>query len=1036
MVLGKWRRLMAGLAAAGLLLAAGPAGPVRAAGAPTLEFAPGKTTVTGVIALRAGVPAGVERYAITAQQGHPGDYPGRQSLATVTVRREPDDLELTHQWETERFADGYWTLRLMVRYRGQDRDEVAAERTVLVDNRPGAVPTEPGQATGTIRVTPRATGTVAVAVAVDPGAVQWSLAIQPAAARGTRDWTLLTTSGLPRDTYHWYTRDAAPGEYTLRLEVRDGHGHRWSRYATVVVDNRPDLPQTEPGTAWGTFTVAAAVTDEVRIPVTFTGQVSRWRLLYRTAGTRELSIAQGQGQAPAQAVWNTRLLPDGSYKLVLEVEDQNRHIWPLVRSVEVANRAEAAEPGPERKLIHLGLPGATLTGMIGADLTFAAGVAEWRLTAQLGRPGDYPEERVLARGGGAETGRQTAHFDSSGLQDGTWTLRAQRRLRTAAGTQWHTDDARTVTVDNRPGVAPTQPGRAGGTIRVAPQATGTVAVTVAVDPGAVEWVLSKQGARDAATNRWTRLHASSLKQDTFHWYTRRDADGTYTLRLEVRDANRHVRYVDATVTVDNRAGAPQTEPGRATAELDIPPVISGELAIALRFTGTVSTWRLRHTDPDNPGARGGSIAAGQGPAPVTVPWDTERGRDGAYLLVLEVEDEHRHITERTALTTVANKVTDTVRQGISPGEEHRFPVTTAGGLTSFRLAGKPAGYYRLALTDPDGLLLGQQWAGPAAPPLQVDLPAGTFTLSVTALFTLPGSEYAVAMKGATAHALPPARITGHLPLAARQRVSVAAQAAPESPRPAAAAWSLDGGRPTAITAPDAAVEIDTAALAEGLHRLTIRAENAVGFTTYTRVPFVVDNRDSFLDLPPAHPARWAAELLRDQQVLSGYPDGTFRPDEPVTRAEVAKLLAAAAHLDTGVPFAGAFGDVQAGDWFAPHVEALHRAGLARGYADPNGGAPAFRPGALVSRAELLVLLLRAAGPPSLLAPAPGQSLPHRDWRTVPEWARPSMYLGMKLELLAERDGGLLAADQPATRVEVAAALARLLLHGHIRPAAE
>lgn len=41
---------------------------------------------------------------------------------------------------------------------------------------------------------------------------------------------------------------------------------------------------------------------------------------------------------------------------------------------------------------------------------------------------------------------------------------------------------------------------------------------------------------------------------------------------------------------------------------------------------------------------------------------------------------------------------------------------------------------------------------------------------------------------------------------------------------------------------------------------------------------------------------WAATYmasLRKAAIISGYPDGTFRPDAPVSRAEVAKVLALA-----------------------------------------------------------------------------------------------------------------------------------------------
>lgn len=99
----------------------------------------------------------------------------------------------------------------------------------------------------------------------------------------------------------------------------------------------------------------------------------------------------------------------------------------------------------------------------------------------------------------------------------------------------------------------------------------------------------------------------------------------------------------------------------------------------------------------------------------------------------------------------------------------------------------------------------------------------------------------------------------------------------------------------------------------------------------------------------------AVEALHASGVVSGYPDGTYRPRQPVTRAQMAALLARglpdtpANHQPVGV-----FTDVPADAWYAPAVEALHASGVTRGCT-----ADAFCPRALVSRAQAAALLARA-----------------------------------------------------------------------------
>lgn len=99
---------------------------------------------------------------------------------------------------------------------------------------------------------------------------------------------------------------------------------------------------------------------------------------------------------------------------------------------------------------------------------------------------------------------------------------------------------------------------------------------------------------------------------------------------------------------------------------------------------------------------------------------------------------------------------------------------------------------------------------------------------------------------------------------------------------------------------------------------------------------------------------WAKDdivSLVEQGVIKGYPDGTFRPNQAVTRAEFAKMMAKAFNLK---PHAGVGFRDTAGHWAAPYVSGLAGSGITKGYPDGR-----FRPNKTISRAEVVTMLMRA-----------------------------------------------------------------------------
>lgn len=112
---------------------------------------------------------------------------------------------------------------------------------------------------------------------------------------------------------------------------------------------------------------------------------------------------------------------------------------------------------------------------------------------------------------------------------------------------------------------------------------------------------------------------------------------------------------------------------------------------------------------------------------------------------------------------------------------------------------------------------------------------------------------------------------------------------------------------------------------------------------------------SFRDLEEAKWAEEAILFLCERGVINGNPDGTFKPNDNITRAEFVKLIATAMGLSVSSADV-AFGDVSADSWYAPYVAAVSLEGIVNG--DEYGN---FNPEANITRQDMVTMLYRAVG---------------------------------------------------------------------------
>lgn len=116
---------------------------------------------------------------------------------------------------------------------------------------------------------------------------------------------------------------------------------------------------------------------------------------------------------------------------------------------------------------------------------------------------------------------------------------------------------------------------------------------------------------------------------------------------------------------------------------------------------------------------------------------------------------------------------------------------------------------------------------------------------------------------------------------------------------------------------------------------------------------------AFPDVPKDHFAREAIVFLSDRGVLAGYPDGTFKPDKKVNRAEALSVIAAQfiPKSKTVTMASTDFTDVPDNAWYLPAVTWA----LGKRVIDGPPGRTAFAPARAVTKAEFLKMLFVAQG---------------------------------------------------------------------------
>ncbi len=189
--------------------------------------------------------------------------------------------------------------------------------------------------------------------------------------------------------------------------------------------------------------------------------------------------------------------------------------------------------------------------------------------------------------------------------------------------------------------------------------------------------------------------------------------------------------------------------------------------------------------------------------------------------------------------------------------------------------------------------------------------------------------------------------------------------------------------------------------------------SAGGFQAVCAVTVTGTGSSTFTDMN----GNWAddqVQALVYRGVISGYPDGTFRPDQPVTRAEFTAMIAGLLKTGMTPPAKSDFKDVSAGDWFYDAVESAFQAGWVKGFEDGT-----FRPDAILSREQAASMAANIlAG--SKITVVPESLDKFTDVRdSTGAWWYPDMVTLYSAGLIRGLTGTTLAPDAAATRAQAA-----------------
>jgi hypothetical protein len=188
---------------------------------------------------------------------------------------------------------------------------------------------------------------------------------------------------------------------------------------------------------------------------------------------------------------------------------------------------------------------------------------------------------------------------------------------------------------------------------------------------------------------------------------------------------------------------------------------------------------------------------------------------------------------------------------------------------------------------------------------------------------------------------------------------------------------------------------------------------------------MVNTSTSFPDVKE-HWARKFIESLATRKILNGYPDGSFRPNHSVTRAEFAAIITSTFNKIPKKREYIPFVDVPENHWAFSAIKKSYETVFITGF--PNR---LFRPKNRITRANALVSIVSGLGFTETVERDLLNRLPefYRDYDRIPDYAKIAMAISTKAGLVASYpDTKLLNPALAATRADISVFVYQALVY--------
>jgi len=158
------------------------------------------------------------------------------------------------------------------------------------------------------------------------------------------------------------------------------------------------------------------------------------------------------------------------------------------------------------------------------------------------------------------------------------------------------------------------------------------------------------------------------------------------------------------------------------------------------------------------------------------------------------------------------------------------------------------------------------------------------------------------------------------------------------------------------------------------------------------------------------------KYLASQDIIKGYPDGSFQPQTGLTRAQAAVVMVKAGKINLDPNAVSPFKDLKKDHWARAYIAAAVKAGYISGYPDGT-----FKPDQPLSRAQGISLLLKLSQQPQ------NAVLPALKDINAQHWAAKAVAVGLASGMVGlNADKQNYYPDGPFTRINMAHALGILL----------